>query len=156
MKEQYVGDENDYRKYALLRHLAQAGGIRIGVCWMLTPPDDRPDGGRTTYLDQPDRWSKYDPDLFEQLTSVRAFTGTRRLRLIERSGLIPKALFFNEHLSNRTDLRGAFFKAALSELARADLIFFDPDNSGRARSWPFPSALAFPTFCTNGEFYQNS
>ena len=38
MKEQYVGDENDYRKYALLRALA-ATGLKLGVCWMLTPPE---------------------------------------------------------------------------------------------------------------------
>jgi hypothetical protein len=39
MKEQYVGDVNDYRKYALLRHFAIECGLRVGVCWMLTPPD---------------------------------------------------------------------------------------------------------------------
>jgi len=39
MKEQYVGDINDYRKYALLRYLAEKGGVRTGVCWMLTQPD---------------------------------------------------------------------------------------------------------------------
>jgi len=33
MKEQYVGDVNDYRKYALLRHFAIEGRVRVGVCW---------------------------------------------------------------------------------------------------------------------------
>jgi hypothetical protein len=75
VKEQYVGDVNDYRKYALLRHLAKAGGIRVGVCWILTPPDDRPDGDMNAYLDQPDRWQAYDPDLFKQLKSVRDYKG---------------------------------------------------------------------------------
>ena len=37
MKHQYVGDINDYRKYALLRALSAGGANRIGVCWMLTP-----------------------------------------------------------------------------------------------------------------------
>ncbi len=36
MKHQYVGDINDYRKYALLRALSAGGANRIGVCWMLT------------------------------------------------------------------------------------------------------------------------
>ena len=70
MKEQYVGDVNDYRKYALLRHFAGAG-IRIGICWMLTPPDDGPDGGKTAYLKDPERWRHYDPAVFDLLKSVR-------------------------------------------------------------------------------------
>ena len=41
MKEQYVGDVSDYRKYALLRALSQSGTIKVGVCWMLTLPDTR-------------------------------------------------------------------------------------------------------------------
>lgn len=36
MKHQYVGDINNYRKYALLRALSADGANRIGVCWMLT------------------------------------------------------------------------------------------------------------------------
>jgi hypothetical protein len=136
MKEQYVGDENDYRKYALLRHLAKTGRVRVGVCWMLTPPDDRSDGVKKTYLDKPNRWKHYDPDVFEELTSVRSHPGVRRLKLIERSGIIPKALFFNEHLSDRTDLRGAFFEAAWDHLKRAHLIFFDPDNGLDVKSRP--------------------
>lgn len=39
MKHQYIGDINDYRKYALLRTLSADGVNRIGVCWMLTPDD---------------------------------------------------------------------------------------------------------------------
>lgn len=39
VKHQYVGDINDYRKYALLRALSAGGANRIGVCWMLTPDD---------------------------------------------------------------------------------------------------------------------
>jgi len=135
MKEQYVGDENDYRKYALLRQLANAG-VRIGVCWMLTPPDDGSDGGKTAYLKRPDRWRAHDPDLFDVLRSVHDYPGVRRLRLIERSGVIPKALFFNEHLSHRSDLRSVFFTAAWSELKSADLIFFDPDNGFEVASTP--------------------
>jgi hypothetical protein len=136
MKEQYVGDVNDYRKYALLRLLATEGKVRVGICWMLTPADGRSDGGKTAYLDQPSRWSQYDPDLFKQLKGVRDDTGVQRLKLIERSGLMRKALFFNEHISDRTDLRGAFFDATWSHLKRAELIFFDPDNGLEVSSKP--------------------
>ena len=37
MKVQYFGDVNDYRKFALLRLLADK--FKIGVCWMLTEAD---------------------------------------------------------------------------------------------------------------------
>lgn len=50
MKEQYVGDISDYRKYALLRALSAGGANRIGVCWMLTPSDGSSDGNKLGYL----------------------------------------------------------------------------------------------------------
>jgi hypothetical protein len=37
VKVQYFGDVNDYRKFALLRLLADK--FKIGVCWMLTEAD---------------------------------------------------------------------------------------------------------------------
>jgi len=48
---------NDYFKYSLLRALAgPAGDVRVGVCWMLTWPDDRPAGNKITYLQDEKRW----------------------------------------------------------------------------------------------------
>jgi len=124
MKEQYVGDVNDYRKYALLRHLAQQGRIRIGVCWMLTPPDA---GNLRDYLKQADRWRGYDPELFDQIRAVIEQRETNRLGAIESSGIIPNARFVDALLTDKTK-RATYFEAALSDLAEADLIFFDPDN----------------------------
>src|SRR3954468_6067603 len=103
MKEQYVGDVNDYRKYALLRHLTQEARIRIGVCWMLTPPDGRTDGNLTKYLEKPPQTE--DQELFEQLKKLAAVPEGRRLRHIERNGLLPRAIFFDEYLSDRPALR---------------------------------------------------
>ena len=40
VKVQYFGDVNDYRKFALLRLLADIGKFKLGVCWMLTEPDE--------------------------------------------------------------------------------------------------------------------
>lgn len=67
MKNQYFGDINDYRKYGLLRILADSGKLKIGICWMLTSDDKRSDGRRISYLQSPSKWSDYDKDLFEQL-----------------------------------------------------------------------------------------
>lgn len=128
MKNQYVGDINDYRKYALLRILAGSGDIKIGVCWMLTPSDGRPDGGKIKYLDNPSRYRSYDPELFDLLRSVIATPDKRHLALIEASGIVPGAKYFDEIIPDDLEGRSAFFRAAMAKLAERDLIFFDPDN----------------------------
>ena len=53
MKNQYFGDINDYQKYGLLRTISRDTGLRLAVCWMLTPDDGRSDGKKTGYVDRP-------------------------------------------------------------------------------------------------------
>jgi len=112
----------------LLRILAGPGDIQIGVCWMLTPSDGRPDGGKTKYLDDPSRYRSYDPDLFDLLRSVIATPDKRHLALIEASGIVPGAKYFDEIIPDDMEGRSAFFRAAMTKLVQCDLIFFDPDN----------------------------
>jgi hypothetical protein len=90
MKEQYVGDVNDYRKYALLRHLTKVGGIRVGVCWMLTSPDA---GNLTHYVKEAERWRRYDAELFDHLQAVIGQVEVSRLASIESAGLFPRDAF---------------------------------------------------------------
>src|SRR5476651_118127 len=96
MKEQYVADINDYRKYALLRALA--GELKLGVCWMITPRDERSDGGKTGYLLEDKRWRSRDPALFDLLKSIVTVSNGSRLQRIEERGAIPGAVFHNEVL----------------------------------------------------------
>lgn len=77
MKEQYVGDINDYRKYALLRALAGEGTVTIGVCWMLTPSDSSNHGSKLDYLKKP-AFREFDPPLFDLLTTVMDAPDQRR------------------------------------------------------------------------------
>lgn len=126
MKEQYVGDVNDYRKYALLRLLGQSG-LKLGVCWMLTPNDGRSDGNKLGYLDQP-KQECHDPELFALLRRVRDEPDARRLILIEGSGILPGAVFVNTIVPEPLFERQLWFKQANAALADTDLIFFDPDN----------------------------
>ncbi|TCK23513.1 hypothetical protein EV667_3349 [Ancylobacter aquaticus] len=128
MKEQYVGDISDYRKYALLRALAASGTNRMGVCWMLTAPDGRADGGKLAYLQQPERYRAFDPDLFDMLAHVAAEPDRRRLGSIEASEAVPGATYFNAAMSDDLLGRSAYMAACQSALATAELIFFDPDN----------------------------
>lgn len=87
MKHQYVGDINDYRKYALLRALSEGGTNRVGVCWMLTPDDGGADGGKLAYLGQPERFRHFDPELFDILAHAASEPDRRRLQSIEDSGV---------------------------------------------------------------------
>lgn len=128
MKEQYVGDISDYRKYALLRALADGDRNRIGICWMLTPPDGRSDGNKLAYLDQPERYRDFDPDLFDLLKGAAAVPDDRRLRSIKESGIIPGAVYFNDTLPDDREGRAAYMTACSQALRDVDLVFFDPDN----------------------------
>ncbi len=92
MKNQYVGDINDYRKYGLLRLLTDYGRLRTGICWMLTPDDGRTDGKFISYLQNPDRWRHYDPGLYERLSAF-IVEGDRSIARIERDGILDSASF---------------------------------------------------------------
>ena len=126
MKEQYVGDVNDYRKYALLRLLGRSG-VKLGVCWMLTPNDGRINGNKLGYLDQP-KQERHDPELFALLRRVRNEPDGRRLMLIEGSEILPESIFVNTIVPEPLFERQLWFKQATVALADTDLIFFDPDN----------------------------
>lgn len=128
MKEQYVGDISDYRKYALLRAFAAGGENRIGVCWMLTAPDGRTDGGKLAYLRQPERHRAFDPELFDVLAHVAAEPDRRRLESIEANDAVPGATYFNMLLSDDARDRAAYMAACQAALTATELIFFDPDN----------------------------
>ena len=128
MKNQYLGDVNDYRKYGLLRALCAQGGPRPGVCWMLTADDGSTDGRKTRYLRQPEAWRRHDPALFDRLARDVVGGGARDVRWVERAGLLPGALFHADLLGDDTVARRGYFDAMLARLGPAGLIFFDPDN----------------------------
>ena len=128
MKHQYVGDINDYRKYALLRALSAGGANRIGVCWMLTPDDGGTDGGKLGYLAKPEQHRHFDPELFDILAHAAGEPDRRRLQTIEDSGAIPNATYHNETLPQAVDDRAAYMAECRAKFADADLVFFDPDN----------------------------
>lgn len=125
MKNQYVGDINDYLKYALLRHV-QRSGYDMTICWMRTPDDGRRDGRRRWYLDDPAQFRDYDPVLFDALAGP--LRTRRNLRDIERSGLLPHTNFFPDLLSDDVDERSDYFGRFSAAVRTSGLVFFDPDN----------------------------
>jgi hypothetical protein len=136
MKNQYFGDINDYRKYGLLRLLSGGGEIMTAVCWMLTPDDGRTDGRHTKYLEQPAKWRKFDPPLFDHLRQLVLGQNLRDVRSAETPAILPSCRFAPGLLPDDAEGRGRYFQA-FKDIARGcDLIFFDPDNGIEVKSKP--------------------
>ncbi len=130
MQEQYVGDINDYRKYALLRSFADAG-LRIGVCWMLTVPRD---GQKRSYLCHPERWKEPDPELFDLLKGVMRRPEKSRLTKLQALQVVPGAVYFDAALPVNVEKREEYFRRANEACSDCDLVFLDPDNGLERRT----------------------
>ncbi len=128
MKDQYFGDVNDYRKYGLLRALATVTQFPVGICWLLTTPDGRSDGEFRRYLDQPERWRHYDPELYDRLRLLVEPRSVRSVQLARAWTLLPGATFHDELLHDDARSRRAYFDRAWKVLTECPVIFFDPDN----------------------------
>ncbi|HUZ98179.1 MAG TPA: hypothetical protein VMU74_02365 [Gaiellaceae bacterium] len=125
MKDQYVGDVNDYLKYALLRGLTLADGNTM-VVWMRTAGDGRGDGGRIGYLSQ-ERFRAVDPPLFDDLARLVA-DDRRSLMAVRKAGVLPRASYWEDELSDNDRARREYFRSAFEAATEFDFIFFDPDN----------------------------
>ncbi len=134
MKNQYFGDINDYRKYGLLRCLWEAAHLPLGVCWLLTSDDGRTDGEFRSYLRQPTRWRRYDPDLFDRLRQLLDTGARRDVAEADRWRLLPEARYFERILTDDRVSRAQYFDEALARLQSCPLIFFDPDNGIEVKS----------------------
>jgi hypothetical protein len=133
VKNQYVGDQNDFAKYLLLRLCAQVFE-EILVAWMLTQDDGRGDGAKIGYLDLPD-WRESDPALLDSLAELIA-SGKRTLAAVEDSELLPRATFFSEPLPLDETARPAYFEPIAAAAGPDSLVFFDPDNGLEVASTP--------------------
>jgi len=128
MKNQYFGDINDYRKYGLLRALQSQSQGRLLVAWMLTPDDGSRDGGFRSYLQDPARWGRYDPELFDGLTALLRSASMPDVSLIERSSLLPNTSYYSAVVPDASKDRDAWRQCLLSTASDIDLVFVDPDN----------------------------
>jgi hypothetical protein len=127
MKNQYVGDVNDYLKYAYLRALQRARRGSLLVCWMLTPPDKRRDGNKLGYLDQSVRFRPVDPELFDGLQTL-VQEGRRSVVDVQELRLLRRASFHSDYLRDDLEPRSAYFERLVSRVKPGALVFFDPDN----------------------------
>jgi hypothetical protein len=135
MKDQYVGDTNDFLKYALLRSLRHGDSRPITVVWMRTAHDGRPDGNRLSYLSSPAIHRSVDPPLFDALLAlVRA--DQRNVAAVKTAGILRGARFIEDALFDDRILRAEYFKNALIHASGSSFIFFDPDNGLETQSTP--------------------
>lgn len=135
MKNQYFGDINDYLKYGLLRMIGQVTGLQLAVCWMLTPKDDRRDGGKTAYLNAPEKWRRYDLELFDTLQQA-VDQNCRAVQVAHEMNIVPAAGYFSQDLQDGISSRTAFFMGMEYAAAASALVFFDPDNGMEVKSKP--------------------
>lgn len=141
MKVQYLGDKNDYRKYALLRRFAEAG-FRIGICWVMTNKDTSRDGLFRSYLKQPGKWRRFDPEIFDALGTFPNEPTFDDLYRLEALDLISGALYFNDITPDSLTDRHHWHAKAMQKFASVDLVFFDPDNGFEVPSHPKGRALS--------------
>jgi hypothetical protein len=132
VKDQYVGDYNDFVKYALLRAIL-AQELPLLVCWMLTSNDESSEGGKLAYLKKPSEFRRLDPEAFDAMTQLVA-DGSRSIAEVEASGLLTGAVNFSMQLEDHASSRNVFFR----ELWRQPpaVTFFDPDNGFEVSSKP--------------------
>ena len=140
MQDNYVGDIGDYGKYGLLRNVT-AAGLQLAVNWyrVVLPPSNEQDDGEciscskkpkqkdgkyTSYLEHPEKYRHYDPELFDCLAGI-VHGQKRRLEEIETSGVLS-ATFFSDTLN--LPPRSTWHQTALLATAGADVVFLDPDN----------------------------
>ena len=133
MKNQYFGDINDYRKYGLIRLLTGAGEIRTGICWMLTPDDNRTDGKFIEYLDKPKKYKDFDPDLYEFLSQCIS-ENARDVLEVKNSDIFPSTILYDPILKDDAGRRKQYFSNMYKLFQDVDLIFFDPDNGLEVKS----------------------
>jgi hypothetical protein len=133
MKHQYFGDINDYKKYGLLRALTRSGKIETTVCWMLTDSDSRNDGGKTSYINNPLKWKRHDPALFDAL-AAEIKHGRRDVKRAEKIGILPRARYYSDIICDDAAARSEHFAELWSSAHRSGLIFFDPDNGLEVKS----------------------
>lgn len=136
MQDRYAGDIGDYGKIALLREL-QSCGLSIAVNWYLAEPLDMERKADGTFKQEdgkyriPEKMMACDKALSDILTGI-ADSAERSVKALERSDLIPDAIYFSEPVT--VDDRAGWHEKAMMKLAGAEVVFVDPDNGMLVKS----------------------
>jgi hypothetical protein len=131
MKNQYVGDVNDYNKYSLIEIISEVLGEKVLVAWMLTDNDGRNDGNKLSYLKNKNNERQLNPELFDKLKSIDK--NNRIIEVVQKL-LNDKYKFHSETLVDCKEKRKEYFESLSVKTKEADWVFFDPDNGIEVKS----------------------
>lgn len=134
MKNQYFGDINDFKKYGLLRSIISASNLNILIAWMLTTDDGSTDGKFIEYLEKPEKWEKYDKELYSELVKLIQNNKERKVSLIENSEVLNRCKYFSNNILDPAEQREIWFSDLVDKSKNSDLIFLDPDNGLEIKS----------------------
>ena len=135
MKNQYACDINDFKKYGLLRVIANVTKLPFIINWMLTEDDGRTDGRFIEYLDKDELWLHYDPELFAGLRKI-VTGGNRSVAAVKHAALIPNSRYYDKLAPDNKARRITWFAEFLKMINGSELVFFDPDNGLQVQSKP--------------------
>jgi len=137
MKNQYIGDINDYVKYGLILSIAEIFSKKILFVWMLTKDDESLYGGQTTYL-KSEKYRGYNPGLFDVLKDIvkSNIRNNTEITAIEENELFKKYKFefIHDIIEDNKKSREDYFKRVYESVEKNDIIFFDPDNGLEVKS----------------------
>ena len=125
MKNQYVGDINDYKKYSLIEIISEVLNEKILIAWMLTDGDSRNDGNKLDYLKNNRNERQLNPELFDKLISIDK--SKREIKTVQEL-LGEKYNYYSETLCDNREERTKYFETLLVEAKEVGIVFFDPDN----------------------------
>ena len=116
MKNQYIANTSDYRKYGFLRALL-GQNLSMLVAWMRTADDGSNDGNNRAYLDSPEEWREYDPGLFDALRRLTRQAEAPTVADVMTAGVLPGAEEHRDLLADEEDARARWFAALQVKVA---------------------------------------
>jgi hypothetical protein len=108
---------------------AVSRAFSLGINWYRTEYPGGPDGKLTRYLDMPEQYRHYNPEIFDSLHRIVKESGKRNIESIEHSDFM-NAVYYSAFIT----ARGEWHVEALQALAAPDVIFLDPDNGLEVKS----------------------
>ena len=131
MKNKYVADINDFRKYGLLRALLASNGLKCGVFWLLTEADASNDGELVRYLKRPTRAEQLDSELFHKLRHMVHTHKDRTVARVRQETLLPRTQFFEDLIPDNVLARTAAFQKGLANSKTANWSSLTPTTAWR-------------------------
>jgi hypothetical protein len=131
MKNQYIGDINDYRKYGLIDLIYKTFKEKILFVWMLTESNNN-DGNRTGYLNEPSKYRGYNQELFDCIQTIvknkKRDKDIKNILAVQNDSLFLKYDFLSDFITDNLKEREEYFNTVYKQAKEHGLIFLDPDN----------------------------